>query len=49
MIDISELLDDIEVDNFSFHAPGERVCEGMFINFEGRMVLLDDNLPEGIL
>ena len=47
MIDITELLDD--GDDFSFHAPGDRVCEGMFLNFEGRMVPLDDNLPEGIL
>lgn len=49
MVDITDLIDDIEVDNFSFHAPGERVCEGMFINFEGRLVPLDDNLPIGIL
>jgi hypothetical protein len=46
MIDISELLDD--ADDFKIHW-GEGLAGELFINFEGKLIALDDSLPEGVL
>lgn len=51
MIDISgDLIDDVDPDSFSFHWSDEAKISGtMFINFEGRLIPVDENLPEGCL
>lgn len=46
MIDISGLLDDSEDQYLTWDAD---CCKGTFINFEGKLVPLDDNLPDGVL
>ncbi len=46
MIDISDLLDDSDSQSLTWDAD---CCSGTFINFEGKLIPLDDDLPEGVL
>jgi len=46
MIDISDLLDDSDSQALTWDAD---CCSGTFINFEGKLIPLDDNLPIGVL
>jgi len=46
MIDISDLLDDSDSQVLTWDAD---LVSDMFINFEGKIVALDDNLPVGVM